>query len=150
MQVILLEKVRNLGDLGDTVDVKSGYGRNFLIPHGKAIFATEKNLANFEARRKELEKQAAEKLSDAEKRANAINTLSTIRVEALASEEGKLYGSVGPNEIAKAVNNAGIELSRRDILMPEGPIHTVGEHPVSIQLHSDIVTSLTVNVVEAK
>lgn len=145
MQVILLEKIRNLGDLGDTVSVKSGYGRNYLVPYGKAVTATEKNLAAFNSRKAELEKKAQEKLAHAEKRAQAIVGLGTLSIQALASDEGKLYGSVGPNEIASHLANSNIEVSKQEIAMPEGAFHETGEYEVDIQLHSDVV--ITVNVV---
>jgi large subunit ribosomal protein L9 len=145
MQLILLEKVRNLGDLGQTVNVKSGYGRNFLIPQGKAVFASNDNVNAFEARRAELEQKAAERLADAEVRAEKLQSLS-LAVKALASDEGKLYGSVGPNELAEAIALSGVEVSRRDIIMPLGPIHETGDHQFDVQLHSDINITLSVSV----
>lgn len=145
MQVILLEKIRNLGDLGDTVKVKAGLGRNFLIPYGKAVFASKENEAVFESRRSELEKKAKDKLDVAEARAAKLRALS-LKIIALASDEGKLYGSVGVNEIAKLIEDEGVEVSRKEIIMSLGPIHNVGEHIVDVQLHTDVTVSLTVSV----
>lgn len=119
MEVILLEKVRNLGNLGDKVHVKSGYGRNYLIPQNKAVFATEQNIELFEKRRAELEKKAQQALANAEQRAAKLND-TTIVISAMASDEGKLYGSVGVNEIKDALIEKQIEISKREIVMPEG------------------------------
>lgn len=145
MQVILLEKIRNLGDLGDTVKVKSGYGRNYLIPQGKAVFASKENAVVFEKRRAELEKKAQEKLAQAESRAKQIQALS-LHIDALSSDEGKLYGSVGVNEIAKAIADKGIEVARQEIVMPLGAIHEVGSHQFDVILHSDVTVSMSVQV----
>lgn len=141
MQVILLEKIRNLGGLGETVNIKSGFGRNFLIPYGKAVFASKENQAAFEERRAELEKKEQEKLDVAQARAEKLAALS-LSIEALASEEGKLYGSVGLNEVTKLITEQGVEISRKEISMPTGPIHNIGEYTVDIQLHSDVSLSL--------
>jgi large subunit ribosomal protein L9 len=149
MQVILLEKVRNLGNLGDKVNVKSGYGRNFLIPQNKAVFATEKNVALFEERRAELEKKAAESLALAEKRAESLNQVRLV-INAMASDEGKLYGSVGVNEIKEALVAQSVEVSKREIVMPDGALHSVGEYTVEIQVHSDVVAELHVEIVPSK
>ncbi|TAL63453.1 MAG: 50S ribosomal protein L9 [Legionella sp.] len=149
MEVILLEKVRNLGNLGDKVHVKSGYGRNFLIPQNKAVFATEKNIEHFEARRAELEKKAQQSLATAEQRAAKFND-TTLVVNALASDEGKLYGSVGVNEIKDALTERSIEVSKREIVMPEGPIHSIGNYTVEIHVHSDVVATLQIEIVPAK
>ncbi|MFZ4077326.1 MAG: 50S ribosomal protein L9 [Legionellaceae bacterium] len=149
MQVILLEKIRNLGNLGDTVNVKSGYGRNYLIPQNKAVFATEKSVALFEARRADLEKKAAQALAQAEQRAAKLNDITVI-ISAQASDEGKLYGSVGVNEVKDALVARSIEISKREIIMSEGPIHSVGQYVIDVMLHSDVMASLQVEVVAAK
>src|ERR1700677_136535 len=126
MEVILLEKVRNLGNLGDKVDVKSGYGRNFLIPQNKAVFATDDNIKHFELRRAEFEKKANQSLATAEQRAAKLNDTMVI-ISAMASDEGKLYGSVGANEIKEALIARSFEVNKREIVMPEGPLHSVGD-----------------------
>lgn len=149
MQVILLEKVRNLGNLGDKVEVSPGYGRNFLIPENKAVFATEKNIAMFEERRAELEKKAQKLLSEAEQRAAKLNDI-TIIIASQASDEGKLYGSVGPHEIRNALKEKSFEVSKREIVMPEGPIHSIGQYVVDIYVHSDVIAKLNVEIVGAK
>jgi len=145
MQVILLEKVQNLGDLGEKVNVKAGYGRNFLIPVGKAIPATEANTAEFEARRAELEKVAAEKLAAAQERADKLAELS-ITVTRKASDEGKLFGSVSNNDVAEAITEAGVEVSKAEVRMPEGAIRATGEFEISLHFHTDVDTKLTVTV----
>ena len=149
MQVILLEKIRNLGQLGDKVKVKPGYGRNYLIPQNKAVFATEKNLALFNERRAELEKKAQEDLSTAEQRAAKLNILK-VTLSAQASEEGKLYGSVGIHEIQDALSAQSIEVDRREIVMPEGPLHSIGQFIVEIHVHSDVIAQLQVEIVAAQ
>ncbi len=149
MQVILLEKIRNLGNLGDKVNVKSGYGRNYLIPQSKAVFATDKNIELFEARRADLEKKAAQDLAQAQQRAAKLNDV-TLVITAQASDEGKLYGSVSINEIKDALVARSIEISKREIIMSEGPIHSVGNYVVDLMLHSDVVASLQVEVVAGK
>lgn len=149
MEVILLEKVRNLGNLGDKVIVKAGYGRNYLIPQNKAVFATEENLARFEQRRSELEKKAQQAFAHAEQRAAKLND-TTIVISAMASDEGKLYGSVSINEIRDALAAKSIEINKREIVMPEGPIHSVGDFVVEIHVHSDVIANLQVQVVAAK
>jgi len=145
MELILLEKVQNLGDLGDKVNVKPGYGRNYLVPSGKAVPATAANIAEFEERRKELEKAALAKLSTAEERLGALEGLEII-LTANASEEGKLFGSIGPREIADAVTAKGIELSKASVIMGEGPIRYTGENEVLIHLHADVETEIKVIV----
>ncbi len=149
MNIILLEKVRNLGDLGDTVIVKPGYGRNYLLPQGKAIRATKKNLEQFEVRRIELEKKAVVLLAQAQERAEKLNGL-TVQISALTSEEGKLYGSVGPHDVAVAVTLSGVEALKREISMPDGPIHSVGEYIIPVLVHSDITAQVKVIVVSQK
>ncbi len=141
MELILLEKVQNLGDLGDKVNVKPGYGRNFLVPLGKAVPATKDNLAEFEARRAELEKAAQSRLSTAEQRKAALADV-VITLTANASEEGKLYGSIGPREIADALAALGHEVEKSEVLMGEGPIRVVGEFDISLQLHADVDTEI--------
>ncbi len=145
MELILLEKVLNLGDLGDKVKVKPGYGRNFLVPQGKAVPATKANIAEFEARRAELEKAALAKLSSAEDRLKALEGLE-LNLAANASEEGKLYGSIGPREIADAVSAQGLKLEKAEVIMGEGPIRYTGEHDVLLHLHADVETTIKVTV----
>ncbi|MBA2651577.1 MAG: 50S ribosomal protein L9 [Tatlockia sp.] len=149
MEVILLEKIRNLGNLGDKVDVKSGYGRNFLIPQNKAVFATETNIERFEQRRAELEKKAQQSLSNAEQRAAKLND-TTVVIAAMASDEGKLYGSISANEIADALTEKSIEVSKREIVMPDGPLHSIGDYEVEIHVHSDVIAKLQVQIISAK
>ncbi|KGP63865.1 50S ribosomal protein L9 [Legionella norrlandica] len=149
MEVILLEKVRNLGNLGDKVHVKAGYGRNYLIPQNKAVFATEQNIELFEKRRAELEKKAQQALANAEQRAAKLNDITLI-ISAMASDEGKLYGSVGINEVKEALLEKQIEVSKREIVMPEGPLHSIGNYVVEIHVHSDVIANLQVEIVPAK
>ena len=146
MDVILLERVRNLGNLGDEVSVKNGYGRNFLIPQGKAVRATAANREVFESRRAELGAQAAGQLKAAEDRAAGLAELA-VTIAARASDEGKLFGSVGSREIADAVTEAGQEVSKDEVLLPVGPLRSIGEFTVDLQLHSDVTASVTVNVI---
>jgi len=146
MDIILLEKITNLGNLGEKVSVKAGYGRNYLMPYGKAVAATKENLEKFEAQRAELEKTASEKLTAATARSEQIQALGVISIPCKAGEEGKLFGSVTPTEIASAINAQGVTIEKREITMPEGPIRVVGEYSVGILLHSDVSTSITVNV----
>ncbi len=149
MEVILLEKVRNLGNLGDKVDVKSGYGRNFLIPQNKAVFATPKNIVMFEQRRAELEKKAQQSLATAEQRAAKLNDI-TLVISAMASDEGKLYGSVGVNEVKDALVAKNVDVSKREIVMPEGPLHSIGNYVVEVHVHSDVIANLQVEIVASK
>lgn len=146
MEVILLEKVENLGALGDRVKVRAGYARNYLIPQGKAKYATEANIAEFEARRAELERAAAEALQAAEARKAALDGLK-VTVKAHAGGEGKLFGSVGPGDIAHALEEAGHEVERKEIRLPAGPIRQIGEYEVTLHLHSDVDAVITVEVV---
>jgi len=146
MEVILLEKTGKLGDIGDKVAVKSGYGRNYLVPQGKAVFATSENLEAFESRRAELEQAAQEKLDSAEGLAAKVSELGSISITVTAGEEGKLFGSVGPRDISELLNAAGLEVSKTDIKMPEGAIREVGEYDVDIQLHSDVTQAIKVIV----
>ena len=145
MELILLEKVQNLGDLGDLVKVKAGFGRNYLVPQGKAAPATKENLAQFEARRAELEAAAQDKLGQAEARRAGLAEV-VVEITANASEEGNLYGSIGPREIASAVSAIGHEVTKSEVVMGEGPIRTVGEFDVVVQLHADVDTIVKVIV----
>ena len=147
MEVILKENIGNLGSLGDKVDVKAGYGRNFLIPQGKAGPATEDNVAKFEARRAELEAAAAEALAAAETRAEAINALDTITIAANAGDEGKLFGSIGTRDIADAVVAAGCEVDKAEVRLPEGALRETGDYEVAIQLLGDVAATVSVSIV---
>ena len=146
MQVILLETIKNLGDLGAVVDVRSGYGRNFLIPQGKALPATKANLAEVEQRRAELEKAAAEKLAAAQARAEALEGAS-FTISSKAGEEGKLFGSIGVRDIAEAVSAGGTEVEKSEVRLPEGPLRTVGEFDIELQLHTDVEVTIKLAVV---
>ena len=146
MEVILLEKVGGLGNLGDKVRVKSGYGRNYLIPYGKAASATEKNLKQFEARRAEVEKAAADRRADADARAAKLEGLK-LTIAANAGEEGKLFGSVGTRDVVDAVTKTGISVTKSEVRMPNGVIRTTGEFPIELQLHGDVTCTITVTVV---
>jgi large subunit ribosomal protein L9 len=145
MEVILLEKMGKLGDLGDKVKVKAGYGRNYLLPFGKAVAATEANTASFEARRAELEASANEKRSAAEVRAAALAELSLV-IEAQAGEGGKLFGSVGPRDVAEVISVAGVEVSKSEVRMPKGPIRELGEFQIVIHLHTDVEAEVSIAV----
>jgi large subunit ribosomal protein L9 len=149
MEVILLEKVKHLGDLGETVKVKPGFGRNYLLPQGKALPATEANRAVFEARKAELVKKAAESISAAKIRAEQLAGKS-VTVRALVSEEGKLYGSVGPAEISRAAAGIKLNVDKSEIDMIDGPIRAIGTYDVAVRLHSEVETSLTVVVMSEK
>jgi len=149
MEVILLERIKNLGDLGDKVSVKPGFGRNYLLPKGKALAATGDNLKVFEERKAELMKKAEEAKGEARKRAEAIAGKS-VTVKALASDEGKLYGSVGVGDIARAAEMIGLAIERAEIDLVDGPIHSLGSFDVVVRLHSDVETSLTVVVEEER
>jgi large subunit ribosomal protein L9 len=146
MNVILLDKVENLGDIGDLVTVKPGYGRNYLLPQGKATLATRANLAEVEARRAELEKAAAEELTAAKARAGLIDGMELV-IPANAGEEGKLFGSVGPIDITDAFSKVGVEVERSEVRMPDGPIHELGEFTIGMHLHADINVDVVVKVV---
>jgi len=146
MDVILLEKVANLGSLGDKVKVKSGYGRNFLLPYGKAVPATADNLKAFEERRAELEKAAAERLAQAQARGEALNGAS-VTITSKAGEEGKLFGSIGARDVADAITAAGTEVEKSEVRLPEGPLRVVGEYEIELQLHSDVSVSINLAVV---
>ena len=146
MEVILLQKVENLGNLGDKVKVRAGYGRNFLIPQGKAKPATAKNVEEFEKRRAELEKLANEQLTHAQERKSGLEG-KVITINSKAGQEGKLFGSVGTVDIADALTASGVKVERKEVRMPQGPIRAAGEHKVEIHLHSDVNVEITVNVV---
>ena len=146
MEVILLEKVGKLGGLGDQVTVKAGFGRNYLVPYGKAVPANEANIAEFEARRAELEKAAAEKLAAAEARAEQLND-KTVTITSKAGDEGKLFGSIGVRDVADATTAAGVEISKSEVRLPEGPIREVGEYEIAIQLHSDVTATINLVIV---
>ena len=145
MELILLQKVANLGNIGDRVKVKSGYGRNFLLPKGKATLATPTNVARFEARRAELEKIASDELKRAQQRAEALKDFK-LRITAKAGTEGKLFGSVGTADIAEAATKAGHELARSELRLPEGPLRMVGEHSVHVHLHADVDLDLPITI----
>jgi large subunit ribosomal protein L9 len=145
MQVILMEKVVNLGSLGDVVKVKDGYARNFLIPHGKAKRATEANLKEFEGRRGELEKKAAELLAAAQERAAKLEGL-VAQITRKAGVDGRLFGSVTNADVAEALEAQGIKVVKGEIRMPQGPLKHVGEFPLTAQLHSDVLANFTVAV----
>lgn len=145
MQVILLQRIVNLGKLGETVDVKPGYGRNFLIPQGKALPATAANVEKFEARRAELEAQEAEELAAAQKRADALKDVNVI-MRAKSGDEGKLFGSIGTRDIAEALTKSGLEVDRSEVKLPEGAFRQVGEFNVDIQLHHDVTTTILVTI----
>ncbi len=146
MEIILLEKVQNLGDLGDKVTVRPGYGRNYLIPKGKAVAATEDNVAEFERHRAELEKTQADALAAAQKRADALKDL-TVSIARKAGDEGRLFGSVGTGDIAEAVTAAGLELHKHEVRLPEGPLRQAGEYDIVLHLHADVDASVKVTVV---
>ncbi|TVP56980.1 MAG: 50S ribosomal protein L9 [Halomonadaceae bacterium] len=148
MEVILLEKVNNLGALGDQVKVKAGYGRNFLVPYGKAVPATKSNVADFEQRRAELEKQEAERLSQAQSRGEALDGQS-FTVSSKAGEEGKLFGSIGVRDVADAVSAGGTVVEKSEVKLPEGPIRAIGEYELELQLHSDVSVTIKLVVVAA-
>jgi len=149
MNVILLESVENLGGIGDLVKVKAGYGRNFLLPQGKAALATAENMKQIEARRAELEKAAAEELVKANARAAAIHGVELV-IPANAGSEDKLFGSVGPIDIAEAFAGIQVEVERSEIRMPDGPIHELGEFQIGVHLHGEVNAEVTIRVVAAE
>jgi large subunit ribosomal protein L9 len=146
MELILLQKVANLGNIGDRVRVKSGYGRNYLLPKGKATLATATNVARFEARRVELEKFASDELHSAQKRAEGLKEFK-LTITAKAGSEGKLFGSVGTSDIAEAATAAGHALVRSEVRLPGGPLRAIGEHAVHLHLHADVDLELPVIIV---
>ena len=147
MEVILLDKVKNLGNLGEQVKVRGGYGRNYLIPNGKAVMATPDNKAKFEARRQELEAAVAEAQAAAQARADKLNGM-TVQIACRAGDEGRLFGSIGTADIAQALSDAaGIDVNKSEVRMPEGAIRALGEFEYDVQLHADVVATVKVNVV---
>ena len=147
MQVILLDKIGNLGSLGDTVSVKSGYARNFLIPQGKAVMATKSNVEMFETRRAELEAKVAEQLVASQARAEQVNALEAVVITSKAGDEGKLFGSIGTRDIADAITAAGVAVSKSEVRLPEGALRNVGSFEVSIQLHSEGFATAEIQIV---
>ncbi|MDM7859077.1 50S ribosomal protein L9 [Alteromonas sp. ASW11-36] len=147
MDIILLDKIANLGGLGDKVTVKSGYARNFLFPQGKAVPATKANLEKFEARRAELEAKIAEELAAAEARAEKVQGLGEVTIAAPAGDEGKLFGSVGTRDIADAITAAGVEVSKAEVKLPTGTLRETGEFEIDLQLHSDVMTSIKLIII---
>jgi large subunit ribosomal protein L9 len=143
MELILLQKVKNLGNLGDKVNVKPGYGRNYLVPQGKATPATEQNVAEFEQRRAEYEAKANQQLAGAEARRAQFENAS-VTIKANASPEGKLFGSVGPRDVAEAFTETGIALDKSEVVMSEGPLRHIGEFEVAVHLHADVHTQVKV------
>lgn len=147
MQVILLEKFPHLGNIGDQVEVKAGYARNYLIPQGKAVMATAANVEHFEARRAELEAKAAEALAKAQSRADAIAALGKVTIVSKAGDEGRLFGSITNRDVADAVKAAGIEMEKSEVRLSAGPLRTTGEHEVRLQLHPEVFATIVVDVV---
>lgn len=147
MQIILLDKVANLGSLGDQVNVKAGYARNFLIPQGKAVPATKKNVEFFETQRAQLEAKLADALKAAEERAAEINALVKVTIASKAGDEGRLFGSIGTRDIADAVKARGINVSKSEVRLPNGVLRTVGEHEVSFQVHGEVFAKVMINIV---
>ena len=147
MEVILLENISNLGGLGDKVNVRAGFGRNYLVPKGKAVPATASNVADFEVRRAELEAAAAATLAAAEARAETINALGLISIPANAGEEGKLFGSIGTRDIADALTAAGWEVDKSEVRLPEGALRQLGEYEIAIQVHGDVVAAVAIAVI---
>jgi large subunit ribosomal protein L9 len=147
MEVILLDKIAKLGGLGDKVTVKSGYARNYLLPKGKAVFASKANVEHFEARRADLEKQLAEALAAAEAKAAKIVELAEVTIASTAGDEGKLFGSIGTKDIADAITEAGVEVAKAQVRMPLGTIRETGEFDIVIHLHNDVDTSIKVVII---
>jgi large subunit ribosomal protein L9 len=146
MEVILLQKVANLGNIGDRVKVRSGFGRNYLLPQGKATLATPDNIARFEARRAELERVAREHLSSAEERSAAMKDFK-LTIHAKAGTEGKLFGSIGTSDIAEELTRAGFQVERSEVRLPHGPLRMLGEHTVNLHLHADVDVPLQLTIV---
>ncbi|WP_110668691.1 50S ribosomal protein L9 [Salinicola halophilus] len=146
MEVILLDNIGKLGDLGDKVTVKPGYGRNYLVPYGLAVPATKDNVEAFEAQRAELEAQSADRKAQAEERAAQLAEIE-LSLVAKAGDEGKLFGSIGPRDLAEAMAQAGIDVSKSEVRMPEGPIRQTGEYDIAMQLHAEVSSSVRVVVV---
>lgn len=147
MEIILLEKIRNLGALGDKVNVKPGYGRNYLVPTGKAVYATASNVAKVEAKRAELEKIAAAHLQESLTKKAALEALGVITIQAKAGEEGKLFGSIGTRDIAEAITKAGVEVAKSEVDMPTGVIRTTGDYEITLELLSDVTATVKLSIV---
>lgn len=147
MDIILLDKIANLGGLGDQVTVKSGYARNFLFPQGKAVPATKANVEKFEARRAELEAKIAEALSAAQARAEKIAELGEVTIAAPAGDEGKLFGSVGTRDIAEAITAAGVKVTKSEVRLPTGTLRETGEYDIDLHLHTDVETTVKVVII---
>ncbi len=147
MEVILLDKIAKLGGLGDKVTVKSGYARNYLLPQGKAVFASKENIERFEARRAELEQKLAEELSAAQARADKLAALKEVTIASKAGEEGKLFGSIGTRDIADAITEAGVEITKAEVRLPLGTIREVGEFDIVLHLHNDVDSEIKVIVI---
>ena len=147
MQVILLDKIAHLGKVGDQVNVKSGYARNFLIPQGKAVMATAANIEHFEARRAELEEKAAQALAAAVDRAARLEALGSVTIASKAGDEGRLFGSIGTRDIADAITAKGVEVAKSEARLPNGLIRTLGEHEVTFQFHGEVFSHLNVVIV---
>ncbi len=145
MQLILMERVENLGELGDVVNVRAGYARNFLVPGGKAKVATPDNIKEVEARRAELERLAVERMDAATRREQLLDG-THVTIRAKAGSEGKLFGSIGPGEIAAALGEQGLEVEKREIRLSDGPLRILGEHEVGVHLHTDVNAQITVTV----
>lgn len=146
MDVILLDKIGKLGGLGDQVTVKPGYGRNYLVPYGLAVPATKENIQAFQAQRAELEAQAAERKAVAEARAEQLNDIE-LSLVSKAGDEGKLFGSIGPRDLAEAISSAGIEVAKSEVRMPQGPIRQTGEYDIDLHLHAEVAATVRVVVV---
>jgi large subunit ribosomal protein L9 len=147
VQVILMEKIRNLGSLGDKVNVKAGYGRNYLIPEGKAVFATPANITKFEAKRAELEKIEAEHLQAALDKKQTIEALGVVTIRSKSGEEGKLFGSVGTRDIAEAITTAGVTVAKSEIDLPTGVLRMTGDYEIVLELHSDVTATVKISIV---
>lgn len=147
MQVILLDKIAHLGKVGDQVNVKSGYARNFLIPQGKAVMATAANIEHFETRRAELEEKAAQALAAAVDRAARLEALGSVTIASKAGDEGRLFGSIGTRDIADAITAKGVEVAKSEVRLPNGLIRTLGEHEVTFQFHGEVFSHLNVIIV---
>ena len=147
MLVILLDKIAHLGKVGDQVNVKSGYARNFLIPQGKAVMATAANIEHFEARRAELEEKAAQALAAAVDRAARLEALGSVTIASKAGDEGRLFGSIGTRDIADAITAKGVEVAKSEVRLPNGLIRTLGEHEVTFQFHGEVFSHLNVVIV---
>ncbi|WP_314865970.1 50S ribosomal protein L9 [Aggregatibacter kilianii] len=147
MQVILLDKIAHLGKVGDQVNVKSGFARNYLIPQGKAVMATKANIEHFEARRAELEEKAAQALAAAADRAARLEALGSVTIAAKAGDEGRLFGSIGTRDIAEAITAKGVEVAKSEVRLPNGLIRTLGEHEVTFQFHGEVFSHLNVVII---